>query len=45
MKIFSLLFLITAIFSAPAEHEIKTLKDYYDFTKEFKMYSGYLPLQ
>lgn len=31
--------------AAPADHQIDSLKGYYDFSQEFKMYSGYLPLQ
>ena len=31
--------------AAPADHEIFFLKGYYNFTSEFKMYSGYLTLQ
>ena len=32
-------------FSAPADHEVASLKGYYDFSNEFKMYSGYLTIQ
>ena len=37
--------LVAAAMSAPAQDEVKELDGYYDFSSEFKMYSGYLPLQ
>lgn len=37
--------LIIAVFAAPADHEVTSLKDYYNFQDEFKMYSGYLNIQ
>lgn len=45
MKILILLFLAVLILTAPADHEVKSLKGYYDFSNEFKMYSGYLTIQ
>lgn len=40
-----LLLLLAAVMAAPAEEEVTALKGYYDFSAEFKMYSGYLTLQ
>jgi carboxypeptidase C (cathepsin A) len=40
-----LLLLAAVAVSAPAEEEVTALKGYYDFSTEFKMYSGYLTLQ
>lgn len=41
-----LLLIITfGVYTAPAADEVKSLKDYYDFSDEFQMYSGYLTLQ
>jgi len=37
--------IIMTIVSAPANDEVKSLDGFYDFSKEFKMYSGYLTLQ
>ena len=34
-----------AVWSAPAEDEVTELDGFYSFSSEFKMYSGYLPLQ
>ena len=31
--------------SAPDDHEVTSLKGYYDFSNQFKMYSGYLTIQ
>ena len=41
-----LLSLLTLLaLSAPAEEQVAKLDGYYDFSKEFKMYSGYLNIQ
>ena len=46
MKIALVLSLVVmAVLSAPSEHEVPSLKGFYNFSKEFKMYSGYLTLQ
>ena len=37
--------IVVAVVSAPQEEEVTKLTGYYDFSKEFKMYSGYLVLQ
>ena len=42
---FLALIVVTSVFAAPAADEVKSLKDYYNFTDEFQMYSGYLTLQ
>jgi carboxypeptidase C (cathepsin A) len=37
--------LVVAALAAPEEDLVPQLKGYYDFSNEFKMYSGYLTLQ
>lgn len=37
--------LIITVLGAPVDHEVTSLKDYYNFQDEFKMYSGYLNIQ
>lgn len=37
--------LVMAVLAAPEEDLVPQLKGYYDFSNEFKMYSGYLTLQ
>jgi carboxypeptidase C (cathepsin A) len=39
------LLLIAFIQSAPVADEVRALKGFYNFSSEFKMYSGYLTLQ
>jgi len=42
---FILLIITIVVHTAPAADEVLALKGYYDFSNEFKMYSGYLTLQ
>lgn len=37
--------MLVAVMAAPEEDLVPSLKGYYDFSNEFKMYSGYLVLQ
>jgi carboxypeptidase C (cathepsin A) len=37
--------LALAVIAAPDEDLVPTLKGFYDYSKEFKMYSGYLTIQ
>ena len=45
MKLIIIAFVLTMAFAAPEDEEVTKLNGYYDFSKEFKMYSGYLTLQ
>ena len=45
MKLIIIALVLTMAFAAPDKEEVTTLNGYYDFSKEFKMYSGYLTLQ
>ena len=45
MRSIILLLLVFLAVAAPAAEEVAKLDGYYDFSKEFKMYSGYLTLQ
>ena len=39
------LLLVSMAVAAPEEERVSSLKDYYDFSNEFAMYSGYLTIQ
>lgn len=41
----ALLLLLSAVIALPDQDKVTQLKGYYDFSKEFSMYSGYLTLQ
>jgi carboxypeptidase C (cathepsin A) len=45
MKILLLISMLTLLLAAPAQDEVKELKGYYNFSSEFKMYSGYVTIQ
>lgn len=45
MRISICLALLVLAISVPDADEVKALEGYYDFSKDFKMYSGYLVLQ
>lgn len=40
-----MLLLLSAVIALPDQDKVAQLKGYYDFSKEFSMYSGYLTLQ
>jgi carboxypeptidase C (cathepsin A) len=45
MKLIIIALILAVAMTAPQEEEVTKLKGYYDFSKEFQMYSGYLNLQ
>lgn len=45
MRLLLLALLVAAALAAPEQDLVPSLKGFYDYSNEFKMYSGYLQLQ